>query len=449
MNQARASQIGMFILMLVIALGAFAAGAWLSPSLLPKLGLSTMAAEGEQHAAHAGGPPTSLQLTQQGLLNVGYQPHKVTLGAYTQTVATPAIVAERESRSLLSVPAPMTGIITKVYPVEGQAVEPNAPLFDLRLTHEDLVTAQREYLQHAAEDDVLKREIDRLESISDGLIAKKRILDVQYEREKNQAAMLAERQGLLLHGLGNAQIDEILAERHLISQITIYAPQSPESCEGLEDQPFTVLQTLHATQGQQVQAGDTLCVLADHCQLYLQGNAFETDVEKLNQADKNGWSLFATQGAGQGRVVAEDLDIIRLADHVDRESRAYFFYLALDNTIVRDQMRGGKRFVNWRFKPGQRMELHIPIAVYQDKIVLPVEAVIDEGAESYVYVRNGSKFERQPVHVEIRDRRSAVIANDGSLYPGQTIAGQGAYQMHLTLKNQSGAAPDPHAGHNH
>ena len=76
-------------------------------------------------------------------------------------------------------------------------------------------------------------------------------------------------------------------------------------------------------------------------------------------------------------------------------------------------------------------------------------ARVDDGAEAYVYRQNGDHFDRVPVRVLFRDSRSAVVENDGALYPGDVIAGRGAYQMHLALKNKSGGAIDPHAGHHH
>ena len=109
----------------------------------------------------------------------------------------------------------------------------------------------------------------------------------------------------------------------------------------------------------------------------------------------------------------------------------------------------GRRFLEWRFKPGQRMQLEVPIEKWEKKLVLPLAAVVDEAAEAYVYLQNGDHFDRVSVHVEYRDQKSAIVANDGTLFPGDIVAGQGAYQMHLALKNKSGGGIDPHAGHNH
>ncbi|MBA3480332.1 MAG: efflux RND transporter periplasmic adaptor subunit, partial [Pirellulales bacterium] len=152
----------------------------------------------------------------------------------------------------------------------------------------------------------------------------------------------------------------------------------------------------------------------------------------------------------QEETKIENLKLLYLADTIDPESRAFHFYLKLPNTIVLDQKTAeGHRFIEWGYKPGQRVELRIPVERWDDRIVLPIDALVDEGAEAYVYRQNGASFERVPVKVDYRDGHSAIIANDGALFPGDVVAARGAYQMHLALKNQAGGAPDPHAGHNH
>jgi hypothetical protein len=95
------------------------------------------------------------------------------------------------------------------------------------------------------------------------------------------------------------------------------------------------------------------------------------------------------------------------------------------------------------------MELRVPVEHWEDRIVLPVGAIVQEGAEAYVYRQDGDHFDRVPVHVEYRDQASVVIGRDGSLFPGDVVAARGAYQMHLALKNKTGGGIDPHAGHSH
>ena len=118
--------------------------------------------------------------------------------------------------------------------------------------------------------------------------------------------------------------------------------------------------------------------------------------------------------------------------------------------MVRDTKEDGdRRFVEWRYKPGQRMQLHIPVEEWTDRIVLPVEAVAQEGLENYVFRVNGDHYDRQPVHVEHRDPQVIVIANDGALFPGDRIALSAAQQLQVAVKTKAGGGVDPHAGHNH
>ena len=91
----------------------------------------------------------------------------------------------------------------------------------------------------------------------------------------------------------------------------------------------------------------------------------------------------------------------------------------------------------------------MPVEQWESQIVVPVDAVVKEGADWYVFQQNGANFTRVPVHVKHRDQSSAVIANDGSIFPGDVIALKSAHQMQMAIKNKSGGGADPHAGHNH
>ena len=95
------------------------------------------------------------------------------------------------------------------------------------------------------------------------------------------------------------------------------------------------------------------------------------------------------------------------------------------------------------------MELRVPVERWPDRIVLPITAIVEEGAETFVYEQNGDHFDRVAVHVEHKDQSSAVISNDGAIQPGDVVAGQGAYQMHLALRNRAAGGVDPHSGHGH
>ncbi len=400
--------------------------------------------EGE-HEDHTHEDANSITLSSAALQNIRYKPFTISLGEYQRTISMPGMVVERPGKSQIRVSAPVTGVVTKIVVHQGEAIPQQAPLFDIRPTHEDLVTAQSEFLATIESLDVVKAEIKRLEELTEGVIAGKRIIEQNYELRQLAGRLQSQRQALLLHGLSDDQVDEIVKTRHLIQSLTVRAPLQ----EKVDDHPYHV-QSVEVQLGQQVSAGEMLCVLADHSDLYIEGTAFEADTPELRSAIENNTPVSADILVGARREeVVKGLKLLYLADRVDRDSRAQHFYVRLPNEIVSDRKEGDQRFVQWRFSPGQRVELRLPVEKWEKRIVVPAAAVVTDGAEVYVYRQSGSSFKRVAVHVEHKDQKNAVIMNDGALFSGEVIAGNGAFQIHLALKNQSGGGIDPHAGHNH
>ena len=429
---------------------------------------------GHDHSDHGGhNEATSLELSPQAIRNIGLSDESlqpVTLETFRRSITVPAVVVERPGRSRVQVATPMTGVVTHVHAVQGEAVQPGSLLFQIRLTHEDLVTAQTDFVRMLGELDVEQREIERLENVTrSGAIAGKVLLERKYARDKINANLGAQRESLRLHGLSDKQVKQIENDRRLLRELQVFAPGVDNHDEDEElrlarrivqvgfvkqdNSQHTgplILQDLRVHKGQSIAAGETLCVLTDYDELFVEGMAFEQDIAQLRNASQRGWKVDATmdQPGSESRVI-EDLEIAYLANQVDADSRTLDFYVRLKNEIAKDHRTDGNRYVEWRYVPGQRMQLRVPVEEMPDQIVVPVEAVASEGAETFVFQQNGSHFDRVPVHVKYRDQYSAVIDNDGSLFPGDVIAMRGAHQMQMALKNKSGGGADPHAGHNH
>ena len=430
-----------------------------SPESAPERGPS----EGSVNSDDAGHDPgaheyparddaTSLELSEQGQKNIGLTLVTVNPRDFDRTVGVPAMVVERPGRSQIVVAAPMTGIVTRIYPIRGAAVQPGEPLFDLRLTHEDLVEKQSVLLRALEELNVVKREVARLEKVTaGGFVAGKRLLERAYEQQKIEAGIRADKQALGLHGLSEDQIEQIVATRRLLQGLTIAAP-TPADCKACaRHDEFLQVAELAVRHGEHVIAGTRLAVLTDHCELYVEGKAFEEDAEALNQAANDSLPVTAVvEGNGSGNQEIADLRILYVENEVERDSRALQFYVRLPNELVRNEKTpGGHRFIGWRYKPGQRVQLRVPVETWQNRIVLPVDAVVQEGADWFVFQKNGDRFDRIPVHVEYRDGRRAVIESDGSLFPGDAVVASGAYRMHWALKNRAAGGVAPHAGHHH
>ncbi|MEX0727308.1 MAG: efflux RND transporter periplasmic adaptor subunit [Planctomycetaceae bacterium] len=432
---------------------------------------------GDDHGhGHDDAGDSTLELSAQARKNLGLTSEflrPVELGTYRRTITVPAVVAHRPGRTEIQVSAPLTGVITHVHAVTGEAVLPGMLLFEIRLTHEDLVNAQTEFLKTLGELEVEKREMARLEEITQsGAVAGIKLLERRYAKEKLEAIFDAQREALRLHGLSERQVDAIAAERKLLRDLQIVAPDIDEHNHGEElhlsgrditpaafQQELPAVDTegrplivdhLHVLKGQSVSAGDTLCSLADFQSLYIEGQAFEQDTTAIARAWENDWKVTAVfPDEGRERVV-EGLTLAYASNSVDADSRTLSFYVDFGNAILRDTTNDdGQRFISWRYRPGQRLQLRVPVEEWPDQIVLPVDAVVKDGADWFVFRENGGHFDRVPVHVQHRGQRMVVIANDGSIFPGDVVAMKSAHQMQMALKNQAGGAVDPHAGHTH
>ena len=425
---------------------------------------------GHEHAGHAheGHEATdSLELSPQARATIGLKTGEVALGAFQRTLTLPAVVRERPGVTQQTVTALLTGLVTDVFVAEGQAVTPGEPLFVLRLTQEDLVQSQTDYLKLLEAVDVEDREIKRLESIASGVIAGKVVLERKYEKQKIEGQLRAQRQALLLHGLTEPQVDAIAKTRRLFREMTITAPQphhpnEPDHFQRRHSEPLSaasapistaavplVVQHLNAQPGDYVQAGATLAALVDLQVLHLEGLAFEQDAAELAEAARQNVQVSAVPETGATDAMVTGLNISHISNEIDTTSRTLLLHIELPNAVVADRRADDVRFVVWRFKPGQRMQMRVPVETWTDQIVLPVEAVAQEGVENYVFCENGDHFDRRPVQVRYRDQHNAVIANDGSLLPGETVALNSATQLQMALQNKAGGGVDPHAGHQH
>src|SRR4029453_5764300 len=96
------------------------------------------------------------------------------------------------------------------------------------------------------------------------------------------------------------------------------------------------------------------------------------------------------------------LTILYLSNTVDPAHQTLPFYVSLPNQH-REYSRDGKTYRIWRYRPGRRVLLQVPVEEWSEVFVLPVAAVAREGPERYVFLQNGDLFSRKAVHVIYED----------------------------------------------
>ena len=406
---------------------------------------NTPADDAHDHDSKADSTDT-LKLTPAAWKNLGLKTGTVETSDFTREVSFPSVIAERPGRSRMLITAPLTGIITKVFPLEREIVQPGAPLFELRLTHEDVVKAQSDFIKALKDMDIANAELARLEKIGKDVIPGKRILEKQYARDRHAANLSAMKQSLLLHDLSENQIRQIEATREAIQTITVEAPPYEQSAEASATDHVFHVRSIGVSPGQSVKHGDSLGELSDHGLLYIEGQAFEDDAAQLIEASRSGRDIKVIPlAADQSEPIY--LKVQSIAAEVDPLSRALKFFLLLPNELISSDSTSS--FISWKYRPGFRMEVRVPAgAALTDKIVLPADAVAIDGPNAFVFEQNGDNFDRIDVQVLHRDNHVVVLEKDNALL-GSTIATSGAWQMHLAMKNAaSGGGGNAH-GHDH
>jgi hypothetical protein len=247
----------------------------------------------------------------------------------------------------------------------------------------------------------------------------------------------------------NGEADQIQQAMYTADLRAADTPAADTSPHQLVQAEFLVTE-LNVSRGESVEAGKPLGRLSEYSKVLIEGYAFQKDAKSLRTAANLRLPLQAVLESGGRRPdIIDGLQIASIGNEVDLDTRALPFFVALENRVERSVQRDQRRYVSWRFKPGQRLQLRVPLRGFDDCIVVPKDAVAEEGLERYVFVDHGDHFDRRPVRVLARDSISIAIANDGSLRQGELIAVSGAHQLQMAMKKKAGGPIDPHAGHNH
>lgn len=422
--------------------------------------------------ATAAAPPDDgvdvLRMSPQARNNLGLIVRPAKPQTYWRTIQIPGAVVDRPGRSDRGVTSPAVGVVSQVHAFPGDTVRPGQRLFAVRLFSEYLQNTQKQLFSSTKETELLHEQLGRLRPLVEkGAIAETKVIELENQLRRQAVIIKAHRQDLLTRGLYPEQVDSV-ARGEFVAQVDVVAPPISKDPDrlvtihqaawqtGLDQQDDASerhdiaweVQELHAELGQQVQAGQLLATLANHSALYIEGHAFKRESPWLEQAAQHSWPLridFAEDNPDHWPALEQSFQIRYLSNAIDTESRTFNFYIPLTNQS-RSYRKNDETFVVWRFRPGQRLRLHVPVEEMKDVLVLPAGAVVREGPESWVFQQNGNLFNRLSVHVLHEDRTQVVISNDGSVTPGLYLARNAAATLNRVLKAQasSGAPANYH-----
>lgn len=391
-------------------------------------------------------------LTDQAIANLRLSVQSEQPQTYWRTIQVPGMIVDRPGRSDRGVISPVTGVVTEIHFFPGDTVRPDEKLFTIRLLSESLHETQSELFKATQDIKLAKAHQKRL-SQAVGAIPESRIIEVNNQITRLEVAVKAYRRELFNRGLRPQQIDEA-AEGDFVNEITVVVPPPPTDVKPLTTAPSVIqsggatterrqltfeVQELKTDVGQQVKAGQTLCVLANHQMLSIEGRAFRDETLLLERSVKERWPVdidFQENAEANWPAIEQAFQIRHIANTIDPVNRTFGFLIPLENQS-REVKDGDRIQILWRFRPGQKLRVSIRIEKLDNVFVLPTDAVARELAEAFVFTQNVNTFERKPVRIVAEDRQHTVIANDGSLIPGAFVVQNAAAQLNRMTKSKS------------
>lgn len=427
---------------------------WLFPQQPPEEAAKAEPAAGEPGHKE----PEHVDLTPQAQKSLGMKLRALALQEYDRTLRIPGSITPQPGRSELGVTTFITGVIKHIGAVPGETVHAGQELFRLNLHGHDVADLQTQLYKTSRDLEINEKESQRVERlIRTGALAEARLLELQYEQKRLQANLHAVKANLILHGFTPVQIDGIVQGR-FITDMVIRVPNNdklvpaggaPAAGETIPDpEPVYQVKNLKVKVGDQVDPGQLLCTLNNQKMLYLEGRVFPQEMPLVEQALQKQYPVKAeildVLEQKKWSSPSQPLKILYMDHDVDKESQTVGVYVPLQNQYE-EYTKDGKVYRLWEYRPGQRIYLHIPVEHFKDVFVLPNQAVVRDGPEAYVFRQNGNSFVLKPVQVLYEDRHNVVIANDGSILPGQVVVQNAAAQLYRALKTKTEGG----GGHHH
>jgi len=400
---------------------------------------------------------SSLRLSPQARANLGLQIEELRIQNHWRTLQMPGMIIDRPGESDQSVPAPIAGVVTRLFARPGDTVRPGDALLTLKITSESLQNSQTELLKLTQELEIIRAELARYQNADLRALSPGRLIELEYQRRRTEAAIHAQKQDLTARGLTAEQIERAAAGAFL-NELVVKVPGLASSKEDVVYE----IEELRVNLGDQVQAGESLCVLADHRWLYIEGRALPQETELLQEVARQRRpirveSMTAPNPRASGQAL--ELPIHFIANKLNRDNHFLRFYLLLANEPALEANRVADRptaetgrfadHIQWRYRPGQPVRLYVPIEEFRDKFVVPATAVVRDGPDAYVFRANGDLLQLRSVHVLYQDRLTAVLEPATSdITAGNYIATNAAAALYRALKAQKGS-DDHHHNHDH
>lgn len=351
---------------------------------------------GEPQAALATGKGTGdTELTKPAQLFLGVRTVPATRQPIAERLWVYGHVTPRNDASA-AVPAPVAGrVLSGAIPAQGDRVKRGDVLFVIEQTpgaadagqlRAEALRARAARAQAEAREAHWRREVARLTSLTNVVPA----IERQRAELELQLATQAAQQARAEQGLfGNKDL----------VRTPVLAP-----IDG-------VVARVDLRAGEAIAAGATAVLLVEPSRLWVEADIFEADLPRVKPG-----AAASLKVAGLDALTPATL--WRGAQQIDPATRAARVIFEVDNPTG-------------ALLPGMFAQLGVELGGRSEQIVIPDDALIEEGGRRFVYVRRGPElFARREIILGPRDGERVAVS--AGVAPGDRVVTQGTYQLRTT-----------------
>lgn len=300
-----------------------------------------------------------------------------------QKILNGRLVLNPEHSNYIS--AKIAGRVEQLYIREtGAIIKKGQPLYVLY--SEELATLQQEYLMAVAQKQ-------------------------QFDRDKLEQQLLASaKQKLVLYGQTEQQIQQLAKTGQKSPLVTVLATQSGTVAE------------LSITQGQYVAEGGPIMRLENYGQLWVEADLYPNEAKQITQGQR--------------------LKVIVVGwEDQEQWMKVDFINPSLQSGTQLTQIRGSIVNAKQQWQPGLQVQVLLSnISKSADGIVLPVDAVINDGKGQHVWIKTGAdSFEPKSVITGITNQDQVSIIS--GLEEGEEVVITGAYLLYSEYVLKRGIHP--------
>ena len=355
---------------IVLGLGGYKLGTQRAPVQPAAVQTATDAAPARQAASEA--MPSAVQLSPEEERMISLKTAEAANQQLRNEIVTVGKVDEAETR-LAAISARVGGRVEKLYVTfTGQSVGRGQPIAEIYSP--DLLNAAQEY---------------RL-----ALDNKRRLANAQQDAVAQADDLVAAgRKRLELWGITQAQLDRIAADPASAARITLYANASG------------IVTERKVSEGQYVNAGDTLFMVADLSTVWVKLDVYEPDLRLVRTGNAVEMTSDAAPGKLRGRI-----DFIDTT--VNHDTRTASLRVQVANPGM-------------RLRPGMYVRGTI-FTTPETALVVPRSAIIDTGMRTLVYVARGNGI-YEAKEVKAGQASGNVVPIYDGLGHGDRVVAEGAF----------------------